>query len=69
MGQWAGPDHPRPLPACLLRPLPGPEGWLVTGDRGENIAEAGEEEAPPVLPLNTERGGVQVDTHSQNKVK
>lgn len=41
---WARPPQ---APACLLCPLPGPEGWLVTGDRGGNMAEAGREEKLP----------------------
>lgn len=41
---WARPPQ---APACLLRPLPGPEGWLVTGDRGGNMAKAGGEERLP----------------------
>lgn len=51
-------------PACPLNPLPGPEGWLVTGDRGRKQGKGrGGEEAPPGLPLNTEGDG-QADTHS-----
>lgn len=39
-GLWAGGlGHTTPAPACPVRPLSGPEGWLVT--EGEVLGEAG----------------------------